>query len=600
VNLFLASTKLPAGLKTQLILYKTYQTPVLAVNGCDLRVETRNQLLSNITGPTFVAPGQTVPDQNSPLASNATLWLAPGEVARITLRVFDKDRSNNIIVTNLDGTTASIDPALNPASTLTAGIAAQGVDVGAGTFDPPGATKPPIVTTTGTNLFYLQQPTFTAPGAPMTPPVRVRVWSNAGLPLSGVTVSMALVNPPLGVALGGTTTAVSDADGIATFSALSVNAAAGNLSMKATATSPGVVASGTSAPFNVGVGGPWTASGSGIVSTVDAGGTGHPVMQYQNNGAPTFSGAWQLSTVSAQTRTIPLSYVWDGFHSFFQVTARLDVFVNRNGVDVSVVTLVNQGPVNCDPCRPPSGGFTYTGTTSVSVQAGDTYGFRLLGSHFDGTYVLQGTFSAGVDGAPVLGAAAPPSIAAGQMIVLRGHDMPATSAGGILFNQGGSETAASYLFFSAPDPTNEFVIARSPATLVPGPATVRSASATSSTRPLPITITALPAPPLLRILGNSCTATTDLTTITPGQPVYVLADGVDTLGTTFLWRNADNSVTIPTTPTSTTAGTGSICTVGNAPAAAAGFTSGSWHLEITTAVGANSSPNGGAKFFIVP
>ena len=165
VNLFLANTTLPAGLKTQLILYKTYQTPVLAVNGCDLRVETRNQLLSNIVRPTFVTPGQAVPDQNSPLASNATLWLAPGEVARITLRVFDNDRSNNIIVTNLDGTTASIDPALNPATTLTAGIAAQGVDVGPGALDPPGATKPPIVTTTGTNLFYLQQPTFAAPGA---------------------------------------------------------------------------------------------------------------------------------------------------------------------------------------------------------------------------------------------------------------------------------------------------------------------------------------------------------------------------------------------------------------------------------------------------
>ena len=266
VNLFLANTTLPAGLKTQLILYKTYQTPVLAVNGCDLRVETRNQLLSNIVRPTFVTPGQAVPDQNSPLASNATLWLAPGEVARITLRVFDNDRSNNIIVTNLDGTTASIDPALNPATTLTAGIAAQGVDVGPGALDPPGATKPPIVTTTGTNLFYLQQPTFAAPGAVMTPAVRVRVWSNAGLPLPGVSVSMALVSPPAGVVLGGTTTAVSDADGIATFSTLSVNTAAIGLSLRATATSVGVVASGTSAPFSVGAVGPWTASGSGVVT----------------------------------------------------------------------------------------------------------------------------------------------------------------------------------------------------------------------------------------------------------------------------------------------------------------------------------------------
>ena len=86
----------------------------------------------------------------------------------------------------------------------------------------------------------------------MTPAVRVRVWSNAGLPLPGVSVSMALVSPPAGVVLGGTTTAVSDADGIATFSTLSVNTAAIGLSLRATATSVGVVASGTSAPFSVG------------------------------------------------------------------------------------------------------------------------------------------------------------------------------------------------------------------------------------------------------------------------------------------------------------------------------------------------------------
>ena len=600
VNLFLANTTLPAGLKTQLILYKTYQTPVLAVNGCDLRVETRNQLLSNIVRPTFVTPGQAVPDQNSPLASNATLWLAPGEVARITLRVFDNDRSNNIIVTNLDGTTASIDPALNPATTLTAGIAAQGVDVGPGALDPPGATKPPIVTTTGTNLFYLQQPTFAAPGAVMTPAVRVRVWSNAGLPLPGVSVSMALVSPPAGVVLGGTTTAVSDADGIATFSTLSVNTAAIGLSLRATATSVGVVASGTSAPFSVGAVGPWTASGSGLVTTVDAGATGHPVMQYQNNGQGIFSGNWQLSSVATQTRTIALSYVWDGFHSYFMVNARLDVFVNRNGVDVSLVTLLSPPTTSCDPCRPPSGGFTYSGSATVSVQAGDIYGFRLSGSHNDGTYVLQGTFSVGVDGAPVLGAAAPSAIAPGQMIVLTGVNMPATTAGGIVFNQGGADKPAQYLFYPSPTyPTNTVVIARSPSDLVAGPATVRSVSGPLSTRAWPITIAAAATPPVLRGLRASCASTTDLTTIVPGQTVYVLADGVDTAGTTFLWRNFDNSVTLPTTPASTTGGPDSICTVGTAPTAA-GFTSGNWHLEITTTVGGSTSGNSGAKFFIVP
>ena len=37
VNLFLANTTIPPGVTTQLVLYKTYQTPVAAPNGCELK-----------------------------------------------------------------------------------------------------------------------------------------------------------------------------------------------------------------------------------------------------------------------------------------------------------------------------------------------------------------------------------------------------------------------------------------------------------------------------------------------------------------------------------------------------------------------------------
>jgi hypothetical protein len=72
------------------------------------------------------------------------------------------------------------------------------------------------------------------------------------------------------------------------------------------------------------------------------------------------------------------------------------VFVNRGGVDVFTATLLNEGPQTCPPCTPPSNGFTYSGTTSVNVQPGDTYGFRMFGTHADGTYVLQGTLQLNV------------------------------------------------------------------------------------------------------------------------------------------------------------------------------------------------------------
>jgi MBG domain len=394
VNVFLAAAGVPSGINTQLIVYKTYKTPVLALDGCSLKTETRNVVFFNVPSPNFVSPGVGLPDQNDPSEKNATLWLNPGEVGRVTLRVYDNDRSDNVIVTNLDGTTASIDPRFNPATVTTVGISAQGVDVS----DPPGATEPPAVTTTGTNLFFLQQPTSVAPGALIAPSVRVRVWDNTGAPLSGVTVNLALCGPQALLL----PTVVADGDGIATFSTLAVSQAASGLTLRATAASPGVVAAGTSAPFDVAFpGGPWSATGSGVVTLLDSGGSGTPAFSYDNPGV--FSGAWTLSRVASATETVNLTYAWNGFHSYFTVTTGLEVFVRRGGVDVHVQSLVNEplageGPVVC--CAFPSGGFAYAGAAAVSVQAGDTYGFRLSGSHGDGTYAMNGTFSVVAGGTP--------------------------------------------------------------------------------------------------------------------------------------------------------------------------------------------------------
>ncbi|MEO8679774.1 MAG: Ig-like domain-containing protein [Vicinamibacterales bacterium] len=143
----------------------------------------------------------------------------------------------------------------------------------------------------------------------------------------------------------------------------------------------------------------WSGTGSGTVTVPDVGVTsGTPTMTYQNNGFPNFSGAWEFSTVAAAGGTINLAYGWNGFHSFYQVRAGLDVFVNRGGSDVYVGSLIDAGPEDCGACNPPSGGFYYSGPATVSVLPGDTYGFRLRGSHQDGTYALQGTFT--VSGTP--------------------------------------------------------------------------------------------------------------------------------------------------------------------------------------------------------
>ncbi len=409
VNVFLAAAGVPSGINTQLIVYKTYKTPVLALDGCTLKTETRNVIQFNVPSPNFVTPGQGLPDQNDPSEKNATLWLNPGEVGRVTLRVYDDNRFDNVTYTNPDGTTASIDPRFDPSTVTTVGISAQGVDV----LDPAGATEPPAVTTTGTNLFFLQQPTNTAPGAiinnAIESPVLVRLWDNTGAPLGGVLVTVSLCGPPnplepadpcpappAGVLLSGATTAVANPDGIAAFGSLSVTLPATGLRLRATAAAPGVVAAGTSAAFDVVAPGAfWSASGSGTVTLLNNGATGTPSFSYNNLA---FTGAWTLTTTATASETVNLTYSWIGQHQQFQVTTGLDVFVNRGGTDDYVLPLVNEGPYVC--CVPPSNGFSYAGATAVTVQAGDTYGFRVSGSNFNAGAQLTGTVSVVVGGTP--------------------------------------------------------------------------------------------------------------------------------------------------------------------------------------------------------
>ncbi|MCW2976635.1 MAG: hypothetical protein JWM06_1916, partial [Actinomycetia bacterium] len=122
-----------------------------------------------------------------------------------------------------------------------------------------------------------------------------------------------------------------------------------------------------------------------------------------------FSGSWSFSTTSNFSGSISLPYTYSGFHSFFQVRVNLSAFVTHLFV-TTTYPLVSAGPVNC--CEYPSGGFNYTGTTTLNVADGDTYGFTMSGSHFDGTYALQGSLTVG----PHLATSATPSVGLGGTI----------------------------------------------------------------------------------------------------------------------------------------------------------------------------------------
>ena len=77
-----ANAPVPDGVATQLIIYRIYQTPI--ATGCNLTQQKHSQILSNTINPKFVTLGDiTAVDPN-----DASLYLAPGDAARITLRVY--------------------------------------------------------------------------------------------------------------------------------------------------------------------------------------------------------------------------------------------------------------------------------------------------------------------------------------------------------------------------------------------------------------------------------------------------------------------------------------------------------------------------------
>ncbi len=142
-------------------------------------------------------------------------------------------------------------------------------------------------------------------------------------------------------------------------------------------------------------------SGPGSTTVVSTPGTAGPAEFTYNydptpgvNGPGVLSQSWTFSTVADATGSVPLAYTYSGFHAFFQVTVGLKAFVTGPGGTIET-PLVSAGPSDCNPgaCNPPSNGFCYVGTQTLSVQAGDTYGFVMTGSNYDATDVLRGALA---------------------------------------------------------------------------------------------------------------------------------------------------------------------------------------------------------------
>ncbi|MCC6988194.1 MAG: hypothetical protein IT181_04310, partial [Acidobacteria bacterium] len=674
VNLFLANAGVPAGVKTQLVVYKTYKTPVLDPNGCDLRTETRNLVMFNVPNPNFITPGEALPTQNDPSDSNATLWLAPGEVGRVTLRVFDDDTSNNLIIQTPKGP-RSIDPAFNPATTVTVGIAGQGVDI----LDPPGSTRPPVVTTTGTNLVFLQQPSSITPGATIAPPVSVRVYDNAGAPLPGVLVSVTLENAPLGAVLSGTTTAAADVNGIATFSGLSVNVAGTGLGLRASATSPGVVAAGSSAPFDVVQ--PTTpalvditnysaivdGSPKAVTVTTTPAGLATAVTYTASPAPPSAVGAYLVQATVTEPAYIGAAAAVQTIASTFSVGGKgggpfplsgalgCQPGVFATGMRPSTTPYYGllgtqvlcgdgnhpprvSGPVpnawgqtyseadaTCAPgeivvglhgqiaapfgfpvvatmgprCQSPLGGAITDVPALGAPSAGTPY--SLTCNPGEAMTGIVGGIGEVMDGVALVCAAVPgppptPTITSFspaaqvspfQMLTINGTNLPATSLNEVVFNQGGPDIPAQYMWSGSPTRA----IVRLPSTLAIGALTtvrLKNPADTVSTAAVPLNITVTPGTPVLSGVWASC-AGGPITSIIPGAPFAISGQGIDTSNTTIVWTRIGvvGAPALTQSFLSTTAGPGGeVCSYPTTPTApgsnigAPALTSGNWLVTI--------------------
>jgi hypothetical protein len=230
VNMF-QTTVVPNGIKTQVVIHRTYTTPVS--DGCTLKYQTQTVLVANVVNPQLLTGD----------AADLSLFLEPGGNARITLRVIDPIPTDGVTFDPTSGATA-----VTPTVTSTA---VNTTDLGTPAPIPPSST-PPTSSTATTSLSVTSQPS-NATIASSLGSVQVQVvrtLNNATTPLANASVSAGILVNPSGGHLDGQTTVTTDANGVATFSGLTIDRAGQNYQLLFTAAAAGAVPV-TSALFSV-------------------------------------------------------------------------------------------------------------------------------------------------------------------------------------------------------------------------------------------------------------------------------------------------------------------------------------------------------------
>ncbi len=230
VNLFLANqaAATAGGIKTQLVVHKSYKTPIS--DGCVLKSQTQTVLVAKVDDPVFLSAGDdTSFDAANPDISNTTLWLEPGAEGKITLRIVDPNPTDNVTI--------------NPVTDVTPVVQAESIntqDLSQPAPEPPATPLPTDpVPPPAVALAFVAQPVNTLVNAFM-PDITVSAFAGANA-APGVQVTLAIAINPSGGNLVGTVTTLTDAAGIATFSGLLVNRDGANYRLSASASASGAL-----------------------------------------------------------------------------------------------------------------------------------------------------------------------------------------------------------------------------------------------------------------------------------------------------------------------------------------------------------------------
>ena len=183
--------------------------------------------------------------------------------------------------------------------------------------------------------------------------------------------------------------------------------------------------------YSVTGGTPWTATGPGTVTLVSNGTAGNAVMTYSLTGPAVFiAQRWNFTTTAAASGPVTLPWSYSGYHAFFATQAVLEAVVNN----VVVATLIS---------GPAPGGFSFTGSHTFTVNAGDTYGFRFGGQNFDSDSRLQGTFTVHLNSDPVLDPIANQVVDEGSTVSFTASATDADEGQALTFSLVGAPAGAS-------------------------------------------------------------------------------------------------------------------------------------------------------------